>query len=49
MRNRRKPGILDSLIKGLSALSDSNETQEKKINRQRASTTKQGAAVKQCR
>ena len=48
MRNKKKPGILDSLFKGLSELTDSNNRQRKVINRQPTSTNKQGTGIKKC-
>lgn len=49
MRNRKKPGILDSLFKGLAELTDSNNRQGKVINKQATSTNKQGTGIKKCR
>ena len=49
MRNRKKPGILDSLFKGLAGLTDSNNRQGEVINKQATSTNKQGTGIKKCR
>jgi len=48
MRNRKNPGILDSLFRALSDLTDSNNTQRKVINRQATSTNKRRTGIRKC-
>jgi len=49
MRNRKKPGIINSFIKSLAKQIDSRNRQGIRTNRRVTSTNRQGAVIKTCR